>query len=45
MLENVLKACEILTSEWGMALSPRNITVSTVGITPAIISFPGEDGM
>jgi 23S rRNA (adenine2503-C2)-methyltransferase len=38
-LENVLKACEILTSEWGMALSPRNITISTVGITPGILKF------
>ena len=38
-LGNVLKACTILTSEWGMALSPRNITVSSVGITPGIIEF------
>ena len=35
-LENVLKACRILTAEWGLALSPRNITVSTVGITEGI---------
>ena len=32
-LENVLKACEIITAEWGLAISPRNVTVSTVGIT------------
>jgi 23S rRNA (adenine2503-C2)-methyltransferase len=38
-LENVLKACEILTSGWGVAISPRNITVSTVGITPGIEEF------
>ena len=38
-LDNVLKACHILTSEWGLALSPRNITVSTVGITPGIEKF------
>jgi 23S rRNA (adenine2503-C2)-methyltransferase len=37
--DNVLKACEILTSEWGLSLSPRNVTVSTVGITPAILKF------
>ena len=37
--DNVIKACEILTSEWGMALSPGNITVSTVGITPSVIPF------
>ncbi len=41
-IENVLKACSILTSEWGFALSPRNITVSTVGITPGIIRFLGS---
>jgi 23S rRNA (adenine2503-C2)-methyltransferase len=38
-LENVLKACRIMTSEWGMAFSPRNITVSSVGITPGIKEF------
>jgi 23S rRNA (adenine2503-C2)-methyltransferase len=38
-LENVIKACNILTSEWGMAFSPRNITVSSVGITPGITEF------
>jgi 23S rRNA (adenine2503-C2)-methyltransferase len=38
-IDNVLKACEILTSEWGLSLSPRNITVSTVGITPGIVKF------
>lgn len=41
-LENVLKACRILTAEWGLALSPRNITVSTVGITPGIEKFLGS---
>ena len=38
-LENVLRACEILTAGWGLAISPRNITVSTVGITPGIKKF------
>lgn len=38
-IENVLKACEILTAQWGFALSPRNVTVSTVGITPGIELF------
>ncbi|MCX6333273.1 MAG: 23S rRNA (adenine(2503)-C(2))-methyltransferase RlmN [Bacteroidia bacterium] len=42
--ENVLKACEILTAEWGMAMSHRNITISTVGITPAIIPFLEKSG-
>ena len=38
-IDNVLKACNILSAEWGLALSPRNITVSTVGITPGIKCF------
>jgi 23S rRNA (adenine2503-C2)-methyltransferase len=38
-LDEVLKACNILTAEWGVALSPRNVTVSTVGITPAVNEF------
>jgi 23S rRNA (adenine2503-C2)-methyltransferase len=38
-IDNVLKACYILTSEWGVALSPRNVTVSTVGITPGVEKF------
>jgi len=38
-LDNVLKTCEILTSQWGLALSSRNITVSTVGITPEAEKF------
>jgi 23S rRNA (adenine2503-C2)-methyltransferase len=43
-LENVLKACEVMTSEWGMAISPRNITVSTVGIKPSIEPFLESSG-
>jgi len=38
-LENVLKACEILTAEWGLAISSRNVTVSSVGLTPGILEF------
>jgi 23S rRNA (adenine2503-C2)-methyltransferase len=38
-LDNLIKSCEILTAEWGLALSPKNITVSTVGITPGIKAF------
>jgi len=38
-LENVLKACEIITAEWGLAISPRNVTVSTVGIAPGVEKF------
>ena len=38
-LENVLKACEILTAEWGLSISPRNITVSTIGIISGVDKF------
>ncbi len=38
-LEAVLSSLEILTSEWGFSLSPRRITVSTVGIIPAMRDF------
>ncbi len=30
----LLKALTIMTSEWGMGISPRRITVSTVGLVP-----------
>jgi 23S rRNA (adenine2503-C2)-methyltransferase len=38
-MEELLRACEIITSEWGLAISPRNVTVSSVGIKPGIESF------
>ncbi len=41
-LDNVLKAISILSAEWGMAISNRNITVSTVGITAMVKRFLQE---
>jgi 23S rRNA (adenine2503-C2)-methyltransferase len=38
-LDEVLKSLEILTSEWGFAMSPRRITVSTIGIIPGMVTF------
>ncbi len=38
-IDNVLKSLEILTSDWGYAMSPRRITVSTIGIIPAMEEF------
>lgn len=38
-LENVLRACNIITAEWGMAISSRNVTVSTVGIITGVKQF------
>ncbi len=37
--DNVLKSLEILTAKWGMQWSSKRITVSTVGIIPAMIKF------
>jgi len=38
-LDNVMKSLEILTADWGYAMSPRRITVSTIGIVPAMRHF------
>jgi 23S rRNA (adenine2503-C2)-methyltransferase len=38
----VVAALEILTAEWGYAISPRRITVSTVGLAPEIPRFIAE---
>lgn len=35
----ILKALEILTAPWGLAWSPRRITVSTVGLLPGLRQF------
>jgi len=37
--DEVMKSLEILTSEWGFGLSPKRITVSTIGIIPAMLRF------
>jgi 23S rRNA (adenine2503-C2)-methyltransferase len=41
-LDAVLKSIEILTSEWGFAMSPRRITVSSIGIAPGLVRFLRE---
>jgi len=38
-LENVLSSLEILTSDWGYGWSPKRITVSSIGIIPAMLTF------
>lgn len=38
-LENVLASLEVLTAPWGYAMSPRRITVSSVGIIPGLEAF------
>lgn len=38
-LDAVMKSLEILTARWGYSMSPRKITVSTIGVLPAIRRF------
>jgi len=38
-LNQVLKSIEILTADYGMGWSPRRITVSTIGLIPAMKTF------
>lgn len=41
-LDNVLKATSILTTDYGMAWSPKRITVSTVGVRKGLARFLQE---
>jgi|WetSurMetagenome_2_1015567.scaffolds.fasta_scaffold10432_2 23S rRNA (adenine2503-C2)-methyltransferase len=38
-LGNVLKACRILTAEWGLTIAVKNVTVSTVGVEASAREF------
>ncbi len=38
-LDAVLQSLEILTADWGYGWSPKRITVSTIGIVPAMKKF------
>lgn len=37
--DNVLRSLEILTADWGYAWSPTRITLSTIGVIPAMRDF------
>jgi len=41
-LDNVLKATEVLTADWGYAWSPKRITVSSVGVRGKLKRFLDE---
>jgi len=41
-IDEVLKSLKILTSEWGFAMGPKRITVSTIGIIPVLRRFISE---
>lgn len=40
--DNVMKAIEIITADYGLAWSPRRITLSTIGVTPKLERFLDE---
>ena len=40
--DNVMRALEVLTAEWGLAWSPTRITVSTCGLIPNLKRFLEE---
>ncbi len=40
--ENVRKAIEVLVSDWGFAWSPKRITLSSIGVLPALKRFLDE---
>lgn len=41
-LNNVLRATEVLTEDWGYAWSPKRITVSSVGLRKGLVRFLEE---
>lgn len=41
-LDNVLQALEVLTSAWGLAWSPKRITLSSVGLAKGLVRFLEE---
>lgn len=41
-MEEVMRSLEVFTSAWGFGWSPRRITVSTIGIIPAMERFLQE---
>jgi len=40
--DELIKTLEIMTSDYGMAWSPKRITVSTIGVTPVLKRFLDE---
>lgn len=40
--ENVMRVIEVLTAEWGFGWSPKRITLSTIGVLPALKRYLEE---
>jgi len=41
-IDEVIKACAVLTAEWGLAVGRSKVTVSTVGVLPSVIRLLNE---
>jgi 23S rRNA (adenine2503-C2)-methyltransferase len=41
-IDEVIRACHILTAEWGLAAGRSRVTVSTVGVTPSVMRLLEE---
>lgn len=41
-INEVIRACHILTAEWGLAAGRNRVTVSTVGVTPSVMRLLEE---
>lgn len=37
--ENVMRAIEVLTADWGFAWSPKRITLSSIGVIPNLVKY------
>ena len=40
--DNVLRAIEVLTADWGFGWSPKRVTLSTIGVLPALRRYLDE---
>ena len=40
--ENVKRAIEVLTADWGLAWSPKRVTLSTIGVLPKLKEYLDE---
>lgn len=41
-IDEVIRACTVLTAEWGLAAGRSRVTVSTVGVLPSVIRLLNE---
>lgn len=41
-IDEVIRACTVLTAEWGLAVGRSRVTVSTVGVLPSVVRLLNE---